>query len=210
MQVVDKLKDTLDNPVLFNLVQFAISGRQSLTRRLIRQGLELQAGEQLLDVCCGTGEFADVALGPYLGIDLNPKYIEYAAKKYGPGANHPEREFLAENIASTSFLKRGLTFAKTMMINSMHHLTVEENRAVLEAVAQVTTGRFVVVDMNPTPGNPVSKFLANQDRGDYIRPLAEQVALVEPFFKVEQAYPYYSGLCGQTIIVCSTRGSGEI
>jgi ubiquinone/menaquinone biosynthesis C-methylase UbiE len=204
-KIVTKLKDSLDNPLLFNMVQFAISGRQNITRRLIREGLKLQTGEQLLDVCCGTGEFANVAMGPYLGIDINPKYITYAAKKYGEGAGHPERKFLAEDITGTSFLERGLTFAKAMMINSMHHLTVEQNRAVLAAVAQVTTERFVVVDMDPTPGNPVSKFLAEQDRGDYIRPLKEQVALVEPYFEVEQAYTYYSGLCGQTILVCSKK-----
>ncbi len=208
MQVVDKLKESLDNPTLFNLVQFAISGRQNITRRLIREGLQLKAGERLLDVCCGTGEFANVALGPYLGIDINPKYIEYASHKYGVGDGHPEREFLPEDISGTSFLGRGLTFAKAMMINSMHHLTVEQNRAVLAAVAQVTTERFVVVDMDPTPGNPVSKFLAEQDRGDYIRPLAEQVALVEPHFTVEKAYTYYSGLCGQTILVCSKKDEG--
>ncbi len=205
MVVVDKLKESLDNPVLFNLVQFAISGKQNITRRLIREGLHLQTGEALLDVCCGTGEFADVALGPYLGIDINPKYTEYATKKYGVGNGHPEREFLADDITGAEFERRGLKFPKTMMINSMHHLTVEQNESVLAAVARVTTERFVIVDMDPTPSNPISKFLAEQDRGDYIRPLAEQVALAEKHFKVEQAYTYYSGLCGQTILVCSVK-----
>lgn len=195
----------MDNPVLFNAVQFVIAGTQQKTRQLIRDGLRLTSGERLLDVCCGTGEFADVALGPYLGIDINEKYTEYASKKYGAGANHPEREFLAEDISSLSFKSRGLRFPKAMMINSMHHLTGAQNQAVLAAVAEVTTDRFVVIDMDPTPSNKISKFLAEQDRGEYIRPLAEQVALVEPYFKVEQAYTYYSGLCGQTIIVCSTK-----
>lgn len=203
--VVDKLKESLDRPVLFNLVQFAIAGKQNGTRRLIREGLNLKAGEALLDVCCGTGEFADVALGPYLGIDINPKYTEYAAKKYGEGNGHPEREFLADDITGAEFEQRGLKFPKAMMINSMHHLSVEQNEQVLAAVARVTTDRFVIVDMDPTPGNPLSKFLADQDRGEYIRPLAEQVALAEKYFNVEQAYAYYAGLCGQTILVCSVK-----
>jgi len=203
--VVDKLKESLDNPVLFNLVQFAISGKQDITRRLIREGLELGPGEALLDVCCGTGEFADVALGPYLGIDINSKYIGYATQKYGAGKGHPEREFLADDITGAEFERRGLKFPKTMMINSMHHLSVEQNEQVLAAVARVTTERLVIVDMNPTPGNPISKFLAEQDRGDYIRPLAEQVALTARFFKVEKSYTYYAGLCGQTILVCTVK-----
>ncbi|MEI6044547.1 MAG: class I SAM-dependent methyltransferase [Chloroflexota bacterium] len=203
MLVVDKLKQTLENPLLFNLVQFAISGKQNITRRLIRENLHLKPGEALLDVCCGTGEFANVALGPYLGIDINPKYITYATEKYGAGKGHPEREFVADDITGAEFERRGLTFPKAMMINSLHHLTVAENEAVLAAVARVTTERFVIVDMDPTPSNPLSKFLAEQDRGDYIRPLAEQVALAQKFFKVEQSYTYYAGLCGQTILVCS-------
>jgi SAM-dependent methyltransferase len=201
--IVTKLKATLDNPRLFTLLQLAVAGRQNITRRLIREGLSLMPGERPLDVCCGTGEFADVALGPYLGIDINQKFIEYAAKEYGAGKGHPEREFLAEDITGTGFLKRGLTFPKAMMINSLHHLSAEQNRAVLAAVAQVTTGRFVIVDMDPAPANPLSKFLAGQDRGEYLRPLKEQIALVEPFFKVENAFTYYARLTGQTIIICS-------
>ena len=202
---VERLKETLDHPMLFNLVQFAISGRQNKTRQLIRDGLQLQTSERLLDVCCGTGEFANVAMGPYLGIDLNAKYIDYATKQYGAGHGHSEREFLAEDITGTSFVNRGFTFPKSMMINSMHHLSVEQNQAVLAAVASVTTERFVVVDMDPTPSNPLSQFLAEQDRGDFIRPLKEQVDLLEPHFIVENAYTYYSGLCGQTIIICRKK-----
>jgi ubiquinone/menaquinone biosynthesis C-methylase UbiE len=203
--LVSKLKGTLDNPRLFNLLQLAVAGRQNITRRLIREGLNLMPGERLLDVCCGTGEFADIALGPYLGIDINDKYIEYAGQEYGAGKGHPEREFLAEDITGTSFLTRGLTFPKSMIINSMHHLSDEQNSAVLAAVAQVTTERFVVVDMDPNPSNPLSKFLVRQDRGEYVRPLKEQVALVEPYFKVEDYFTYYARLTGQTIIICSVK-----
>ncbi len=203
MQAISKLKKSLDHPVLFNLVQFAVSGRQEKTRRIIRRVLRLRSGEPLLDVCCGTGEFADVARGPYLGIDINPQYVAYAASHYGQGAGHPERSFLADDITNRSFAARGLSFPKAMMINSMHHLSAEENRQVLAAVAQVVTERFVIIDMDPTPGNLVSRFLAGQDRGNYIRPLNEQVALVAAHFRVEAARTYYSGLCGQTLIVCS-------
>ncbi len=203
--LVGRLKQSLDNPALFNLVQFAISGTQNVTRRRIREGLRLQPGERLLDVCCGTGEFANVALGDYVGIDINPQYIEYASQKYGAGNGHPERQFVAHDIAGVDFQQDYGTFPKAMLINSMHHLSREENEAVLAGVARVTTGRFVIIDMDPTPGNPLSRFLAEQDRGKYLRPLKEQVALAEKFFEVEKAETYYSGLCGQTMIICRAR-----
>jgi ubiquinone/menaquinone biosynthesis C-methylase UbiE len=205
INVVTQLKKSLDNPFLFNLVQFGISGTQNKTRRLIRESLKLKAGERLLDVCCGTGEFANVALGEYLGIDINPQYIGYAENKFGSGGGHPERKFVAQDISGVEFRREHGTFPKAMLINSMHHLSVAENEAVLEGVARVTTERFVIIDMNPTPGNPLSRFLAKQDRGQYIRPLAEQVALAKKYFRVEKAETYYSGLCGQTIIVCAVK-----
>jgi ubiquinone/menaquinone biosynthesis C-methylase UbiE len=201
--ILGKVKKTLDRPELFNLVQFAIAGTQNVTRRLIREGLQLKPGEKLLDVCCGTGEFADVALSEYVGIDINEQYIEYANRKYGAQGGHPERTFVAQDITSVKFAQEYGTFPKSMLINSMHHLNDADNAKILAAIAAVTTGRFVIVDMNPTPANPISKFLADQDRGDYLRPLKAQVALTEQHFKVEKAFEYYSGLCAQTIIVCS-------
>jgi ubiquinone/menaquinone biosynthesis C-methylase UbiE len=204
-QLVTKIKSTLDNPLLFNAFQFAVAGTQNGTRRRIREGLRLQTGERLLDVCCGTGEFANVALGSYVGIDINSEFIEYANGKFGIGGGHPEREFVAQDITSLEFSRQYGTFPKAMLINSMHHLSVEENLAVLEAIARVTTERFVVVDMDDAPGNPLSRFLAKQDRGQYIRPLKEQIALTEKFFEIENAGTYYSGLSGQTIIVCRIK-----
>lgn len=205
MAVVERLKQTLDNPALFNAFQLMIAGRQNVTRQLIREGLHLQSGEYLLDVGCGTGEFANVALGSYLGIDINPKYIEYAQQKYGAAAGHPEREFMVADVSSIEFAEGNRHYPKAMFINSMHHLSEAQNKAVLAGVARVVTERFVIVDMDAEPSNPVSKFLAEQDRGEYVRPIAQQIALVEPFFEIEYSRTYYSGLTAQTLIVCRVK-----
>jgi ubiquinone/menaquinone biosynthesis C-methylase UbiE len=203
LPILDKLKETLDNPFLFELSQFAIGGLPNHLRQLIQEELQLQTGEAILDVCCGTGRYCTIATGPYLGIDINHKYIGYAIKQYGAGAGHPEREFLADDITGLAFEKRNLKFPKSMMLNSLHHLTKEQNERVLAAVARVTTERFLITDLNPEPENPVSRFLAKHDRGKYGRPLKEQVSLVEKFFRVEKAYPYYSGIGAITILVCT-------
>jgi ubiquinone/menaquinone biosynthesis C-methylase UbiE len=202
-----RLKETLDNPVLFNLVQFLVSGSQRRTGDLIRRGLQLQPGEPLLDVCCGTGEFAGVALGPYLGIDINPRYIAFARRRRRPAGSR--RKFVVADITRFVSEYRGPLFPKAMMINSMHHLSTEENTRVLAAVARMvtSTGRLVVVDMDPSPGNAISLWLARLDRGEYVRPLGEQVAMLSRYFTVERACTYYSGLCGQTYVVCSRIGA---
>lgn len=205
MAVVERLKQTLDNPALFNAFQLVIAGKQNGTRQLIREGLQLEASEYLLDVGCGTGEFANVASGPYLGIDINPKYVEYARQKYGAGGGHPEREFKVADVSSVEFAETGKKFPKAMFINSMHHLSDKQNQAVLAGIARVTTGRLVIVDMDAEPANRISRFLAEQDRGEFIRPLAQQLELVKPFFEIEKANTYYAGLTAQTLIICRVK-----
>jgi len=201
----DRLAAMLDHPRLFNLVQLVTCGNQSRTRRMIRDGLQIRPGERLLDVCCGTGEFADLAAGPYLGVDINARYVEYAQRRHGVGAGHPECVFLVQDVTREDFGREHGVFPKAMFVNGLHHLDDGRAGAVLAAIARATDGRVVIVDMDPAPGRAVSRWLAGLDRGRHIRPLADQVALAARFFNVEASAAFYSGVWGQAILVCTTR-----
>jgi len=203
MPLADRLKARLDDPRLFTLVQRLVSGRQLATRRWLARELALRPGEPLLDVCCGTGQFATVTRGPYLGLDLNARYIAYARHHYGAGAGHPERRFLAADIRTAAWSTAARGCAKAMMVNSMHHLSDEETAQVLAQVARVATTRLVIIDMDPTPGNPVSDLVARQDRGGYLRSIEAQRALASRYFSVEYCDTFFDGLCGQTVLICA-------
>src|SRR5688500_14546669 len=90
----ERLLALLDHPALFNLSQLLISGGQRATKRWAKAWLNARPEHHILDVGCGTGEFAPLFQsakyeirstneGRYLGVDLNPQYIEYARKRYG-------------------------------------------------------------------------------------------------------------------------------
>jgi len=73
--------------MVFHAARFLLVGRQSRTKSLLREHLGTVPGEYVLDVCCGVGEFAEVVDGQYLGVDLNPRFIQQARQTI-PGAAH--------------------------------------------------------------------------------------------------------------------------
>src|SRR3954453_20064007 len=91
----ERLRALLDHPALWNLSQLVISGGQRATKRWARAWLGARDGDHILDVCCGTGEFAPLfptrnpqsairnGIAGYLGVDLNEQYIAYAQERYG-------------------------------------------------------------------------------------------------------------------------------
>jgi len=55
----------LDDPRVFKAVRYPLVGAQKRTRELVQRELRAGSGESVLDVCCGTGDFADLASGDW-------------------------------------------------------------------------------------------------------------------------------------------------
>ena len=111
----------LDLPALFTVVRYPIVGRQRRTRELIHAHLDAKAGERVLDICCGLGEFAGEVSSEYLGIDLNPRFIEAAARRWS-GA--PRKSFRVMDALRMDLPDRH--FDRTMWINGLHHFSDED------------------------------------------------------------------------------------
>jgi SAM-dependent methyltransferase len=204
----DRALALLDHPAVFNLSQLLISAGQRPTKRRAEAWLDLRPGERLLDVCCGTGEFcqlriADCGLrnrddeGAYLGIDLNPRYIAYARRRYGRGGR---REFCTLDATRMS-LPAG-SFDKALFVNSLHHFPDDLNRGILREVARVLKpgGRLVLIDMVGDDPRRIQRFFLDRDRGHHLRPLDRQRALVGEYFAIERSATFDSGFTPQTII----------
>jgi len=161
--------DRLDHPGLFNFLRHIIDGGQAAPLRAVLRGHGVRS---VLDIGCGTGDFCPVADGDYLGIDGNPRFIAYAARKY-PG---PEKRFAVMDIRALDC--GGKRFDAAIIVNTIHHLSDAE-----AAGAIADAGRFcrlvVIHDWLPPEGNPLRILLARLDRGAHQRSLGEQRALVE-------------------------------
>ena len=217
----ERLLALLDHPAIFNLSQLAISGGQRATKRWARAWLDARADERILDVCCGTGEFCQMinddtrrlpgmthegagrrAQGnegrvEYLGIDLNPRYIEYARRRYGQGARIAFRTLDATRLD----LPPG-SFDRALFVNSLHHFPDGPNRGILREVARVLRpgGRLVMIDMVGDHPGRLQRFFLDRDRGEHLRPLAAQIALVAEAFTIERHATFDTGFTPQTII----------
>jgi ubiquinone/menaquinone biosynthesis C-methylase UbiE len=204
----ERLRALLDHPALFNLSQLLISGGQRATKRWAQAWLGARPGDRLLDVCCGTGEFAPLfhpeqtGIASYLGVDLNEQYITYAQERWGSVAG---RSF--EAVDATQLRLPEGSFERALFVNSLHHFPDELARGILAEVARVLRpgGRLVLIDMVGDDARAVQRFFLDRDRGEYLRPLTAQLALVEEFFTVERHDSFDTGYTPQTIIAARPK-----
>lgn len=204
----EQLRALLDHPALFNLSQLLISGGQRATKRYTRAWVGARPGDRLLDLCCGTGEYAPLfptgaaGLGAYLGVDMNASYIDYARERWGAT---PERAFQAADATQLQ-LPAG-SFDRALFSNSLHHFPAPLARGILREAARVLRpgGRLVLIDLVGDDPRPVQQFFLQRDRGEYLRSLAEQLALVEEQFTVERYDQFDTGYTPQTIIAAHPR-----
>lgn len=202
----------LDHPAIFNLSQLLISGGQRSTKRWAAEWLDPQPGDRLLDVCCGTGDFAPLYTprgeqgGVYLGVDLNERYIEYARRRYG---SNKSRQFEVRDATMLSLPEA--SFGKALFANSLHHFPDDLNRQVLAQIARSLRpdGRLIVIDLVGDHPGAVQQFFLRRDRGELPRPMAAQRALIAERFHIEREATFDAGFTPQTIFAARPRVAGE-
>jgi 2-polyprenyl-3-methyl-5-hydroxy-6-metoxy-1,4-benzoquinol methylase len=157
----------LDNPVIWETSRVGLDLAFGLYRKrvaLLRQWGLLDGGS-VLDVGCGIGQYAKAARGPYLGLDLNPRYIEYARKRRGG----PDREFRAADV--TEVHRQGERFDLVLMVDFLHHLPDEVCASILDARALQSSGAIVSFEPVTQQSSALGRWIVEHDRGDHVRPL---------------------------------------
>src|SRR5262249_41056079 len=87
------------------------------TMKRVRRTLDLQPGERLLDVGCGSGMGAGLTTGTYVGVDAEMTYLRFAS---GRLRARPTHSFACMSARRLAFGDRA--FDKAMMLNLVHHL----------------------------------------------------------------------------------------
>lgn len=86
--------------------------------KLILDNAKITAGEDILDVACGTGvlipDYLNRKVGSATGIDISPRMIEIAKKKY----QHPNIQLMCSDIETTTLPKK---FDCIVVYNSFPH-----------------------------------------------------------------------------------------
>jgi SAM-dependent methyltransferase len=189
---------TLFRAALFHYGRFLGNGNRTLHE--VTAALDAKPDERVLDVGCGTGSFCLAAPGDYLGIDLDPDYIAFARWRWGT----PRRRFETIELAA---LDEPAGFDRAVLVNCLHHMSDAVADTVLAQLRRLVRRRLVVADANPEESNRFQALLLAFDRGNFIRPVAAQRALVERHFGVtaERRFANTPRTGLQVLLVCEPR-----
>lgn len=194
----------LDSPRLFHAFRFALVGAQRETRRILGEEIAAEPGQRVLDVCCGIGEFAGVVTAGYIGVDVNPRFVAHARRRFPDRrawhfqAGDATRLPLPDNAVETS-----------MCVNSLHHFADDAAVALLGEMRRVTRGRVIVVDADGTPRGLLRRALLALDRGAHMRTPAALAGLVGQVLEVETTRRWDVGPYTEVLLRCAARGAGR-
>lgn len=192
-------RGTLESAWFFDVQQRITIGPVDTVHRAISAELRASQPRTVLDVGCGTGTFATVTDAEYLGIDVNPTYIARAQARF---AGQPKRRFLLADALAYPF--DDAHFDATLYVNAMHHFDDAGALRILRALHRITRQTLIIADPAPETWMPVSRMLIALDQGDWIRPLAAQLKLLdEAGFSVTRHRTFYRGLSHARLLVCA-------
>ena len=198
----DLVARILSHPWLFDLSQRLLAAGLRPVQRRIDEWLGAAPRERVLDACCGTGNFARLAPGDYLGIDLDGGAVRRARRKH---RRDPRKRFIVADVTSVDLPAR--CFDVVLFANGLHHLPDGEALAALWVLARVARGPVVVVDPALETRSPATRLLFELEQGRYLRPLEAQRALLrQAGLSVEREEAIRSGLAHQRVMLCRATG----
>ena len=185
-----------ESPFLSNVLRNAIEAGMITVRRELRRELGDTSRLRIVDIACGTGEFARVARGEYVGVDLDERHLAYARRKYG-GAG---REFRRADARSTGLPDKDFDVA--WLLSFLHHTADEDVGPVLAEARRLARDRVLLIDLVPLKYNPIGKLFYSLDQGKHIRPYELQLALVREHAEIVHSHVFRSGMDLHSFIVC--------
>ena len=160
----------------------------------IARHTDLRRVRRVLDVGCGPGtNTALFAHSDYLGIDINPEYVESARRKH-------KRQFVVADVAK--YDDRAAGKFDFILVNSfLHHVDDSTASAILSNLSKLLTddGHVHILDLVLPESASIARILAHSDRGDFPRTLQKWREIFCASFDQENFEPYDLGACGLTL-----------
>src|SRR5262249_44046272 len=163
-------------PVAWQASRWLLNAAFGLYRKrfhLLRRWGALDGEPSVLDIGCGIGQYAGITSGPYLGVDLNERYLRCAARKY----RNTDRAFPCADV--TGLWQEEKPYNLVLMVVSLHHTPDEGGVRIRRAAVQLSDRHVVSFEPVREQGNWLGRWIIDHDRGDFIRPLADLHRLFE-------------------------------
>lgn len=177
----------LESPLVYRLWQAPFAAKKLAP--VLASGA-VAGARHVLDVGCGPGTNAPFFVqADYLGVDLNPRYITDARRRF------PRARFEVADVTTDEFAASH-RFDFILVNSLLHHLDDDGARHVLDRVARLLTedGTVHILDLVlPSRFSP-SRVMARLDRGEHPRPLETWRALFRASFREQAFEPYPLGV----------------
>lgn len=165
------IKNVLSIPIMYSLAMKAIA--KDFNKVFYKPFVDIKENEVVLDIGCGPADVLDFLPNSvsYYGFDLSEAYIDKAKKKY----KDRNATFKAEAVSDANLpenLKNNCDVV--IAVGVLHHLNDEEVSQLysMALLALKKGGRFITLDPCFVANqNPIAKFVAAKDRGQYVRNL---------------------------------------
>jgi ubiquinone/menaquinone biosynthesis C-methylase UbiE len=174
-------------------------------RKTIREHLASDPNVRVLDVACGPGAFSNLfPEQSYTGVDINPKYIQYAKQNY-------RGEFFAHDARDLPFPEDH--FDEALVYGLLHHLNDADVTAVASGIRRVVRpgGTVLVIEDIPAEShlNLVGHLLHWVENGHHIRPSEEYRRLLAPHFQIREERLFRSGVCDYYMVRLAADAGSE-
>jgi SAM-dependent methyltransferase len=163
--MLDGLRRTLGNVGLYIAAQRGI-GADRIRYRCLDEA-ELKPGSRVLDVGCGPAYyFGRLPEVEYVGFDTSEPYVQYARRRFGERG-----EFRCEILTADHLADLG-RFDAVLLFGLLHHLSDDQCATLLDLAARALAPGGRVISCDPvlhTGQNRVSRWMSENDRGEYVR-----------------------------------------
>lgn len=174
------MRQILTHPEVYQLYQVA-GGFFGARLKAFRDYIDFTGVQRVFDIGCGPGHIVQYVPSnvEYIGFDTAERYIEYANQKWQSRGRFVTRPF--DRTAAEEFGTPDLI----LMNGVLHHMDDATAANVVDDAASILSdkGVFFALDGCFKPGqHPVSRYLLEKDRGEYVREAEGYAAIVKRAF----------------------------
>ena len=189
--MIKKLTAVMENTLAYRLWQAPFA--EAKFAPVLRHN-DMTQVSAILDVGCGPGTNRSLfTQSDYLGVDINPKYIEFARRRYGGRFEVADvRDFVQAGDEQFDFI----------LLNSLlHHIEDDNVHGILSRLPAALSddGHVHIIDLVLPEERGIARYLAKNDRGDWSRPLHAWQQMFEDHYHPVVFEPFAVRLLGVTL-----------
>ncbi len=146
---------------------------------------DIRQARRVLDVGCGPDTNTHLfGHADYLGVDINPGYIEHARRKHN-------RRYVVADVTTYEDAAGG-DFDFILINSFLHHIDTPSAHKILERLRTWLSpdGHMHILELVAPGDRSIAQLFANCDRGKYPRPLADWRELFEAHLDIVVFEPY--------------------